>query len=63
MSHINHSSGISDLYGTVLDAIPDMFVLYDTDCTILDIVHPKPELMSDRPEAFIGRRNSAWNRS
>lgn len=56
MSHINHSSSISELYGPVLDAIPDMFVLYDTDCTILDIVHPKPELMSDRPEAFLGRR-------
>lgn len=51
-----HSPKISGLYGPVIDAIPDMFVLYDTDCTILDIVHPKPELMSDRPEAFIGRR-------
>ena len=47
---------ISDLYGSVLDAIPDMLVLYDKDATILDIVHPKPELMPDGPEAFIGRR-------
>ncbi len=47
---------ISDLYGPVFDAIPDMFVLYDEGATVLDIVHPKPELMSDRPEAYIGRR-------
>ena len=43
------------MHGPVFDAIPDMFVLYDKDHTILDILHPKPELMSDRPEAFIGK--------
>lgn len=55
MSNTCHSQKISDLHGTVFDAIPDMFVLYDKDSTILDIVHSKPELMSDRPEAFIGK--------
>ena len=54
--HSNPFPQIADLYGSVLDAIPDMFVLYDKDATVLDIIHPKPELMSDRPEAFIGRR-------
>ncbi|BCG54989.1 ATP-binding protein [Alistipes indistinctus] len=55
MSNASHSPKISDLHGPVFDAIPDMFVLYDKDHTILDILHPKPELMSDRPEAFIGK--------
>lgn len=55
MSNTCHSQKISDLHGPVFDAIPDMFVLYDKDSTILDIVHSKPELMSDRPEAFIGK--------
>lgn len=55
MSNASHSPKISDLHGPVFDAIPDMFVLYDKDSTILDIVHSKPELMSDRPEAFIGK--------
>ena len=55
MSNTCHSPKISDLHGPVFNAIPDMFVLYDKDRTILDIVHPKPELMSDRPEAFIGK--------
>ena len=47
---------ISDLYGPVFDAIPDMLVLFDSDATVLDILHPKPDLMEDRPEAVIGRR-------
>ena len=55
MSNASHSPKISDLHGPVFDAIPDMFVLYDKDHTILDILHTKPELMSDRPEAFIGK--------
>ena len=55
MSNASHSPKISDLHGPVFDAIHDMFVLYDKDHTILDILHPKPELMSDRPEAFIGK--------
>lgn len=55
MSNASHSPKIFDLHGPVFDAIPDMFVLYDKDHTILDILHPKPELMSDRPEAFIGK--------
>ena len=55
MSNASHSPKIFDLHGPVSDAIPDMFVLYDKDHTILDILHPKPELMSDRPEAFIGK--------
>ena len=56
MSNASHSPKISDLHGPVFDAIPDMFVLYDKDHTILDILHPKPELMSDRPEKlFIGK--------
>ena len=55
MSNASHSPKISDLHGPVFDAIPDMFVLYDKDHTILDILHSKPELMSDRPEAFIGK--------
>ena len=55
MSNASHSPKISDLHGPVFDAIPDMFVLYDKDHTILDILHHKPELMSDRPEAFIGK--------
>lgn len=47
---------ISDLYGPVFDAIPDMLVLFDSDATVLDILHPIPDLMVDRPEAVIGRR-------
>ena len=42
MSNTCHSQKISDLHGPVFDAIPDMFVLYDKDSTILDIVDSKP---------------------
>ena len=40
MSNASHSPKISDLHGPVFDAIPDMFVLYDKDHTILDILNP-----------------------
>ena len=44
MSNASHSPKISDLHGPVFDAIPDMFVLYDKDHTILDILHPKTRI-------------------
>lgn len=52
---MNSSPKIADLYGPIFDVMPDMFVLCDPNATILDIFHPKTELMSDHPEAFIGR--------
>lgn len=45
---------ISDLYGPVLDTLPDMLVLYDKDITVLDTIHPIPELISEQPEVFTG---------
>ncbi len=51
------SKKISDLSNRILDAIPDMLVLYDSNATILDVRHPYPELMySPKPEQAIGRR-------
>lgn len=41
------SKKITDLLGSIIDTIPDMFILYDRTGTILDILHPKEELMSD----------------
>lgn len=52
----NTPSKISDLHGSVLEALPDMLVLYDRDTTILDILHPIQELMPDKRETLIGRR-------
>ena len=52
----DHFPTISALYGLVLDANPDMLVLFDKDLTILDIIHPNPELTANRPEDVIGRR-------
>lgn len=37
---------IADLYEVICEAVPDMMILCQSDTTILDIVHPKPELMS-----------------
>lgn len=55
MSNNNYPT-ISGLSGQALHAIPDMFILYDQDATILDILHPETELISGRPEDFTGRR-------
>lgn len=52
----DHFPTISALYDPVLDANPDMLVLFDKDLTILDIIHPNPELTANRPEDVIGRR-------
>lgn len=38
----DHFPTISALYGLVLDANPDMLVLFDKDLTILDIYTPIP---------------------
>lgn len=40
-------SKISDFGMSLLSAIPDMFVLYDKDLGLLDVVNPKPELLDD----------------
>ena len=37
---------ISDLQSVICEAIPDMLILCDNDKTILDILHPKPEIVS-----------------
>lgn len=50
------SIGISGLSNRILAVIPDMFVLYDCKATILDILHPNPDLMiSPNREQAIGR--------
>ena len=49
-----HISGLSD---RILDVIPDMFILYDRNGVILDILHPNTELMiSPESESAIGMR-------
>ena len=52
----NNSSKISALHGSILEAIPDMFIVFDRDTTIIDIINPKAELLPDRAETFIGHR-------
>ena len=47
---------IADLSVPILDVFPDMLVLCDREAVILDILHPKPELLPDGPEALIGCR-------
>ena len=48
---------ISDLQDIICEAIPDMLILCDTDTTILDILHPVPELISTNDlSTLIGRR-------
>lgn len=55
MSNNNYPK-ISDLSSPILDAIPDMFVLCDKDTTVLDILHPKEELLSGRVKDLTGCR-------
>lgn len=50
------AKNIAALGNRILDVLPDMFILYDTDTTILDVLHPLAELMADGPETYIGRR-------
>ena len=50
------SSEIAGLYAPILDAVSGMLVLCDGDATVLDILHPEPELMPGPPEELIGRR-------
>lgn len=52
----NNISEIARLGGALLEAIPDMFILFDQDAAILDILHPKEELMEGCPEDFSGFR-------
>ena len=52
----NNNLKISGLSGRILDTIPDMFILYDKDATMLDILHPKEELMTGQTENFTGHR-------
>ncbi|MBS4766827.1 response regulator [Alistipes sp. kh20] len=48
---------IANLRNVICEAIPDMLILCDGDGTVLDIIHPKPEIVSakDAP-MLIGRR-------
>lgn len=51
---------IADLQETIFEAMPDMMILCQSDMTMLDIIHPKPEMMTtDNPETLIGRRIGA----
>ena len=50
----NNISEIARLGGALLEVIPDMFILFDQEATILDILHPKEELIEGRPEDFSG---------
>lgn len=52
----NNISKIASLGGALLEAIPDMFILFDQDATILDLLHPKEELIEGRAEDFSGFR-------
>lgn len=52
----NNSSKISALHGSILEAIPDMLIVFDKDATIIDIINPKAELLSEGAETFIGHR-------
>lgn len=52
----NKSPEIAGLCGPILNALPDMFVLFDREATILDICHPKPELMSGQAGSAVGKR-------
>lgn len=45
--------------GSIFELLPDMFLLFDEDGTICDLRHPQPELMSGKPEDYIGRPVSA----
>lgn len=45
---------IADLYGPILDAIPDMLVLFSPNTVVLDLIHPKVELISSPPEELTG---------
>ena len=48
---------IADLRNVICEAIPDMLILCDRDCTVLDIIHPKPEIVSaDDVPGLLGRR-------
>ena len=58
MSNNNYPK-ISDLSSPILDAIPDMFVLCDKDTTVLDILHPKEELLSGRVKDLTVLRNTS----
>ena len=45
--------------GSIFELLPDMFLLFNEDGTICDLRHPQPELMSGKPEDYIGRPVSA----
>lgn len=46
---------IESLNETIVDLLPDMFVLFDSNGTIADIRRPIPGLLSDNAESYIGR--------
>lgn len=45
--------------GSIFELLPDMFLLFDENGTICDLRHPQPELMSGKPEDYVGRPVSA----
>lgn len=48
---------ITDLQDIILEVIPDMLVLCDCNMTLLDILHPKPEIISmEDSQKLIGTR-------
>lgn len=51
---MNISSKVCARGAEILSVLPDMFVLYDRDSTILDILHPIPELILENPGSRIG---------
>ena len=56
MSVATHSK-IADLRDVIWEAIPDMLILCDSEGAVLDIIHPKPEIVSAKDaQRLIGCR-------